>query len=133
VKTPAIQARALVKWFGEGATKTVAVRSVDLDAYFGEMLYVVGPSGSGKTTLLSILSGILRPNEGSVIVKGQDIWRLSDDALADFRLNTVGFVFQDYHLFPRLTTVENVAVPLILKRRPWADSMAAAHGCLTEA
>jgi putative ABC transport system ATP-binding protein len=127
VKTPAIQARALVKWFGEGATKTVAVRSVDLDAYFGEMLYVVGPSGSGKTTLLSILSGILRPNEGSVIVKGQDIWRLSDDALADFRLNSVGFVFQDYHLFPRLTTVENVAVPLILKRRPWADSMAAAH------
>jgi putative ABC transport system ATP-binding protein len=130
VKTPAIQARALVKWFGEGATKTVAVRSVDLDAYFGEMLYVVGPSGSGKTTLLSILSGILRPNEGSVIVKGQDIWRLSDDALADFRLNTVGFVFQDYHLFPRLTTVENVAVPLILKRRPWADSMAAAHRVL---
>ena len=126
MKTPAIQARALVKWFGEGATKTVAVRSVDLDAYFGEMLYVVGPSGSGKTTLLSILSGILRPNEGSVTVMGQDIWRLSNDSLAEFRLNTVGFVFQDYHLFPRLTTAENVALPLILKRRPWADSIAAA-------
>ncbi len=104
----------------------MAVRSVDLDAHFGEMLYVVGPSGSGKTTLLSIISGILRPNEGSVIVKGQDIWRLSDDSLADFRLNTVGFVFQDYHLFPRLTTVENVAVPLILRRRPWPDSIGAA-------
>ena len=99
---------------------------MDLDAYFGEMLYVVGPSGSGKTTLLSILSGILRPNEGSVTVKGQDIWRLGDDSLAEFRLNTVGFVFQDYHLFPRLTTAENVAVPLILKRRPWADAIDAA-------
>ena len=101
----------------------MAVQSVDLDAYFGEMLYVVGPSGSGKTTLLSILSGILRPNEGSVTVKGQDIWRLGDDSLADFRLNTIGFVFQDYHLFPRLTTAENVAVPLILKRRPWSDAI----------
>ena len=126
MKKAAIQARALVKWFGEGPTKTTAVRSVDLDAFFGEMLYVVGPSGSGKTTLLSILSGILRPNEGTVIVKGQDIWQLNDDSLADFRLNSIGFVFQDYHLFPRLTTVENVAVPLILKRKPWTHATAAA-------
>jgi len=120
---PAIRARALVKWFGEGSTKTLAIRDVNLDAAFGEMLYIVGPSGSGKTTLLSILSGILRPNEGSVVVKGQDIWSLDDDALAEFRLNTVGFVFQDYHLFPRLTTAENAAIPLILKRRPWTESL----------
>ncbi len=120
---PAIRARALVKWFGEGPAKTLAIRDVNLDAAFGEMLYIVGPSGSGKTTLLSILSGILRPNEGSVVVKGQDIWSLDDDALAEFRLNTVGFVFQDYHLFPRLTTAENAAIPLILKRRPWAESL----------
>ena len=124
--TPAIQARALVKWFGEHETRTVAVRSVDVDVNFGEMLYIVGPSGSGKTTLLSILSGILRPNEGSVVVGGRDIWTLSDDELAEFRLRTMGFVFQDYHLFPRLTTAENVAVPLILRRRPWADAIAAA-------
>ncbi len=130
MRTPAIQARDLVKWFGEGATKTVAVRAVNLDAHFGEMLYIVGPSGSGKTTLLSLLSGILRPNEGSVIVKGQNIWHLSDDALADFRLNTVGFVFQDYHLFPRLTTAENVAIPLILRRQPWAECLTAALRCL---
>jgi len=126
MRTPAIQARELVKWFGEGAAKTVAVRAVNLDAYFGEMLYIVGPSGSGKTTLLSLLSGILRPNEGSVLVKGQDIWQLGNDALADFRLHTIGFVFQDYHLFPRLTTVENVAIPLILKRQPWPQSLTAA-------
>jgi len=120
---PAIRARALVKWFGEGSTKTLAIRDVNLDAAFGQMLYIVGPSGSGKTTLLSILSGILRPSEGSVVVKGQDIWSLDDDALAEFRLNTVGFVFQDYHLFPRLTTAENAAIPLILKRRPWTESL----------
>jgi putative ABC transport system ATP-binding protein len=126
MRTSAIQARALVKWFGEGDAKTVAVRSVNLDAYFGEILYIIGPSGSGKTTLLSVLSGILRPNEGSVLVKGQDIWQLGDDALADFRLHTVGFVFQDYHLFPRLTTAENVAIPLILKRQPWAQCLTAA-------
>jgi len=123
---PAIQARGLVKWFGEDDAKTTALRSVDLDAYFGEMLYIVGPSGSGKTTLLSVLSGILRPNAGSVIVKGKNIWQLGNDALADFRLHTIGFVFQDYHLFPRLTTAENVAVPLILKRRPWTDSIESA-------
>ena len=115
-----------MKWFGEGPTRTDAIRGVSLDAYFGEVLYIVGPSGSGKTTLLSILSGILRPSGGTVVVQGRDIWRLDDDELAEFRLRTLGFVFQDYHLFPRLTTAENVAIPLILRRRPWAEALEAA-------
>ncbi|HTO53420.1 MAG TPA: ABC transporter ATP-binding protein [Myxococcota bacterium] len=121
-----MSARELEKWFGEGPTRTHAIRGVSLDAYFGEMLYIVGPSGSGKTTLLSMLSGILRPNGGTVVVHGRDIWQLDEDALADFRLRTLGFVFQDYHLFPRLTTAENVAIPLILQRRPWAEAVGAA-------
>jgi len=103
------------------------VKSVDLKARFGEMLYVVGPSGSGKTTLLSMLSGILRPNEGTVKVHGADIWQLDKDKLADFRLQTIGFVFQDYHLFPRLTAAENVAIPLILKRQEWNASIVEAR------
>ena len=119
----AIEARDLSKWFGEGETRTNAVQKVALDAHFQEMLFIVGPSGSGKTTLLSMLSGILRPNQGTVKIKDQDIWSLSADKLADMRLNTVGFVFQDFHLFPRLTTVENVAVPLILKRRKWDEAI----------
>ncbi|HME70185.1 MAG TPA: ABC transporter ATP-binding protein [Myxococcota bacterium] len=127
---PAVQARDLVKWFGEGPTRTDAIRGVSLEAYFGEMLYIVGPSGSGKTTLLSILSGILRPSGGTVVVQGRDIWRLHDDELAEFRLRTLGFVFQDYHLFPRLTTAENVAIPLILRRRPWAEALHVALGFL---
>jgi len=122
----AIDAQALSKWFGEGPTRTYAVREVSFEARFDEILYIVGPSGSGKTTLLSMISGILRPSTGRVMVKGIDLWSLSADRLADFRLNTVGFVFQDYHLFPRLTTVENVAIPLILKKRDWNGSLAEA-------
>jgi putative ABC transport system ATP-binding protein len=123
----AITVTSVVKWFGEGDARTMALREVSLDASFGEMLYIVGPSGSGKTTLLSVLSGILRPDAGSVVLEGTDIWRLASDELADFRLHKIGFVFQDYHLFPRLTTAENVAVPLILKRRKWEEAIREAH------
>jgi putative ABC transport system ATP-binding protein len=73
--------------------------------------------------MLSMISGILRPNGGTVKIEDQDIWSLSDDALADFRLHKIGFVFQDYHLFPRLTTVENVAIPLILQKRDWDEAL----------
>jgi putative ABC transport system ATP-binding protein len=126
----AVRANELVKWFGEGEARTYAVRDVSFEAYFGEMLYIVGPSGSGKTTLLSMISGILRPNSGMVKVEDKEIWSLTGDEIADFRLNTVGFVFQDFHLFPRLTTAENVAIPLILKRRNWNESIKEAMGYL---
>ncbi|MDR6203902.1 ABC transporter ATP-binding protein [Paraburkholderia graminis] len=115
----AIDARAVTKWFGEGDARTCALRDVSVQAKFGEMLLIVGPSGSGKTTLLSVISGILRPDSGDVEVDGVDLWKQPNDAIADFRLKRIGFVFQDYHLFARLTTAENVAIPLILKRRPW--------------
>lgn len=120
---PAISAHELTKWFGEGDLRTFAVREISLDAYFGEILFIVGPSGSGKTTLLSIISGILRPNSGTVAIDGVDIWQLTSDQIAQFRLSKVGFVFQDYHLFPRLTTAENVAIPLILKKQDWDQSI----------
>jgi len=126
----AVRALDLVKWFGEGDAKTFAVRHVNLEAYFGEMLYIVGPSGSGKTTLLSMISGILRPSSGTVWVEDQEIWKMDNAQVASFRLNTIGFVFQDYHLFPRLSTVENVAIPLILKKTGWQESMSLALQCL---
>lgn len=126
----AIKANGLVKWFGEGGAKTTALKEVNLETYFGEIVYIVGPSGSGKTTLLSVLSGILRPNMGNVLVEGADIWTLDADQLAEFRLNKLGFVFQDYHLFPRLTTAENVAIPLILKHKDWSESMKKASSYL---
>jgi putative ABC transport system ATP-binding protein len=126
----AIQAKGLVKSFGEGEARTLALKSVELETYFGEMVYIVGPSGSGKTTLLSVLSGILKPNEGRVLVEDVDIWKLDADHLADFRREKIGFVFQDFHLFPRLTTAENAAVPLILKKHDWDKSVREAEGCL---
>jgi putative ABC transport system ATP-binding protein len=121
--TLAIEAKGVVKHFGEGEARVTALREVDFTASFGEMVYIVGPSGSGKTTLLSVLSGILRPDAGKVVVDGKEIWKLDAEELADFRLNRIGFVFQDYHLFPRLTTAENAAIPLILKRMPWDSAV----------
>jgi putative ABC transport system ATP-binding protein len=123
----AIRASGLTKWFGEGETRMTAVNAVSFEAFFGEMLYIVGPSGSGKTTMLSMVSGILRPNAGKVEIEGTDIWSLSESRIAAFRLAKLGFVFQDYHLFPRLTTVENVAIPLILQRRAWTEAIAEAR------
>jgi len=119
----AIKAEGLSKWFGTGELRTQAVKEVSFEATFDEMLYIVGPSGSGKTTLLSMLSGILRPSAGLVKVEDVDIWSLDENRIADFRLHKVGFVFQDYHLFPTLTTVENVAIPLILKGMEWEGSL----------
>jgi len=118
-----LEAKNIVKYFGADESKTYALKGVNLTAYYGEVLYIVGPSGSGKTTLLSIISGILRPNEGTVTVKDKNIWQMKDDDLADFRLNHIGFVFQDYHLFPKLTTTENVSIPLFLKRQNWDKSL----------
>jgi putative ABC transport system ATP-binding protein len=122
----AVVATDLVKWFGEGETRTRAIDGAGLTAHYGEMLYLVGPSGSGKTTFLSMISGILRPDSGTVKVGGTDIWALPPDALAEFRLRKLGFVFQDYHLFPRLTTLENVAIPLVLQQRGWDEALAEA-------
>ena len=129
-RVEAVVARGLTKTFGDGDSQKVAVDHVDFVAHFGEMVYLVGPSGSGKTTFLSMISGILRPSAGTVRVKGQDIWTLGADRLAEFRLRTIGFVFQDFHLFPRLSAAENVAVPLILRHQPWDEAVAAAEEAL---
>lgn len=124
-------AQNLTKWFGSGdGIKTYAVHDVSFDVRAGEMLYIVGPSGSGKTTLLSMISGILRPNEGKVLIKQTDIWQLDDDALTRMRLYNIGFVFQDFHLFDKLTSRENVALPLILQKTDWDDSLQKADRAL---
>lgn len=121
-----LQARNITKWFGEADNKTIALHDVSLEVEYGEMLYITGPSGSGKTTLLSVISGILRPNEGTVSVQGNAIWQMDDDALTEFRLYSIGFVFQDFHLFGKLTSKENVAIPLVLQKKPWEESLAKA-------
>ena len=93
------------------------LRGVDLTIDASETVGVVGPSGSGKTTMLMVLAGLERPSGGKVMVAGQDLTDMSEDALARFRRDHVGIVFQSFHLIPTMTALENVAVPLELAGR----------------
>jgi putative ABC transport system ATP-binding protein len=110
----AVVARGLRKRFGRGETSEVVLDHTDFEARAGEMTLLVGPSGCGKTTLISILSAMLRADEGDVTVFGTDLKALSGRALSRFRGETVGFVFQQFNLLPALDAAENAAVPLIV-------------------
>lgn len=88
--------------------------AVSLEVPAGQFLAVAGPSGSGKSTLLGLIAGLDQPTSGRITVAGVEITRLDEDELARFRRDTIGFVFQSYHLIPTLTALENVAVPLEL-------------------
>ena len=98
---------------------------VDLEVGAGEAVGIVGPSGSGKTSLLMVLAGLERPTGGSVTVAGHDLGALGEDALARMRRDTVGIVFQAFHLIPTMTALENVAVPLELAGQADAQDRAA--------
>jgi len=87
------------------------LRGIDLTVAAGETVAVVGPSGSGKTTMMMIIAGLERPTSGLVRVAGRDLAPLDEDALALFRRDAIGIVFQNYHLVPTMTALENVAVP----------------------
>src|SRR5665811_1026803 len=114
----ALAMRQVSRVFGSGASKVDALRSVDLDVEFGEMVAIMGPSGSGKSTLLSIAGGLDRPTSGNVVVDGHELGGLSRDSRAEVRRRSVGYVFQDFNLIPALTAAENVATPLELDNVP---------------
>ena len=94
----------------------MVLRDIELTLARGEALAVMGPSGSGKSTLLHILGTLDRPTTGSVCLDGQDPFALSEPALADFRNRHIGFVFQDHHLLPQCTVLENVLIPTLVAR-----------------
>ncbi|TME14630.1 MAG: ABC transporter ATP-binding protein [Chloroflexi bacterium] len=96
---------------------TGALNGVSLTVEEGEFTAVMGPSGSGKTTLLNLVAGLDRPTSGSVTVAGSDLGPLGETALARFRRDHIGFVFQFFHLLPNLTVLENVLIPAQLKSR----------------
>lgn len=95
-----------------GAGPVEVLRGLDLSVAAGETVSVVGPSGSGKSSMMMLIAGLERPSAGRVAVGGIDFAGLDEDALARFRRDRVGIVFQDFHLIPTMTAVENVAVPL---------------------
>ena len=113
-----IRARDLKKSYFQGDLEVPALRGVDLDVQEGEFTALAGPSGSGKTTLLNIAGALDSPTSGTIEVAGRDVSELGKGAAADFRLGTVGFIFQAYNLVPVLTAYENAEFTLLLRGMP---------------
>jgi len=126
----AVRVRGVTKEFGTGDSVTRALRGVDLDVPYGELLMLVGPSGCGKTTLVSIIAGTLEPTAGEVAVLGFDLVAMSNGRKVRFRRDNVGFVFQAYNLLPALTAAENAAVPLLIAGYRRAEAVEAAADVL---
>ena len=112
--TPLLAATAVRKVYRTGAETVDALRGVDLLVGAGEFVAVMGASGSGKTTLLNCLSGLDDIDEGSVVIGGEDIHRMSDARRTKHRASTMGFIFQAFNLIPVFTSTENVELPLLL-------------------
>ena len=108
-----VRATDVARVYPTGATAVSALDGVTLEVRRGEFVAVMGPSGSGKSTLLNILAGLERPTRGTVIVDGADITRLDEVALARYRRDKVGIIFQAFNLLPRYRVVDNVALPLV--------------------
>jgi len=109
-----IRLNDVTKHVVDGSSRTDILRGVDLQVAPGELLGILGPSGSGKTTLLNLIAGIDLPSSGEIEVNGHSLSTMNRRELALFRRSTVGMIFQDHHLLPDLTAVENVEVPLLL-------------------
>jgi putative ABC transport system ATP-binding protein len=113
-----IDARNLSKTYNPKTIPVKAVEGVNMQLERGEFTALVGPSGSGKTTLLNLLGGLDKPDTGSILINGTDITRMSENALVDFRLHNIGFVFQAYNLIPVLTAKENTEFIMLLQNSP---------------
>jgi putative ABC transport system ATP-binding protein len=113
-QVPLVQVRDLVLTVPSAAGAVNILRGIDLDIAPGEAVGIIGPSGSGKTSLLMVLAGLERATSGSILLAGHAVTAMNEDALARLRRETVGIVFQAFHLIPTMTALENVSVPLEL-------------------
>jgi len=125
-----ISLTGITRTFEVGGRPVHALRGIDLEVPDGDYLAVMGPSGSGKTTLLSILGCLDRPTAGSYRLDGSEVAGLDDQALSLVRRHKIGFVFQTFHLVPRLTAQENVELPMIFAETPHAERVERARAAL---
>jgi len=124
--------RGLAKTFGLDKVAVPVLRGIDLDVRRGESLAIVGASGSGKSTLLHLLGGLDRPSAGSVTLLGHDLFSLGPAAQGELRNRALGFVYQFHHLLPEFSALENVAMPLTIRRAPEREARDRAAAILEE-
>jgi lipoprotein-releasing system ATP-binding protein len=127
-----LEARGIVRGFAEGSGSLQVLRGLQLQVAAGERIAIVGVSGSGKTTLLQVLGGLDAPDAGQVLVQGQDIHAMPERQRCALRNRTLGFIYQFHHLLPEFSALENVAMPLLVRREPVADAMARARQLLQQ-
>ena len=127
---PVLEARGIHKSFRQGPVLLPVLQGVALAVSMGERVAIVGASGSGKTTLLQILGGLDRPTAGEVLVGGREIHSLSENERGTLRNRSLGFVYQFHHLLPEFSALENVAMPLLVRRTPVGAARAAAQRLL---
>jgi lipoprotein-releasing system ATP-binding protein len=127
---PVLSCRGLRKHFQQGDVLLEVLQGIDFEVARGECVAIVGASGSGKTTLLQLLGGLDLPTSGSVSILGRPMHELSDAERGKLRNQSVGFVYQFHHLLPEFSALENVAMPLLVRRRPVAETMSAASALL---
>ncbi len=125
-----LRCTGLVKVFREGVFNVEVLRGVYLRVSEGEQVAIIGPSGSGKSTLLHLLAGLDRPTSGKIELDGTDIGGLSEAARGRLRNRALGFVYQFHHLLPEFTALENVAMPLLVRRTRPTEALARAHAML---
>jgi lipoprotein-releasing system ATP-binding protein len=127
---PVLEARNVHKSFRQGPVTLEVLQGIAISVATGERIAIVGASGSGKTTLLQILGGLDRPTTGQVLVDGKDIHQQSEQERGALRNRSLGFVYQFHHLLPEFSALENVAMPLLVRRMKVADARAKARSLL---
>ncbi len=129
-----LKAEKICKIYFEGLKEKelIVLDNLDFEMEQGKIVSITGISGSGKSTLLHILGTLDKPNKGKIYFNGNDIGKLSDRELARFRNRNIGFVFQFHHLLPELTSIENVAMPMLISGKSYIESLSAADSLLSK-